>query len=84
MKRTTGTATAAQANNMRVRPARQPSLTVRAIIEGTKMSWPAEVAAPKAPMIMPRWLRNQRCATVAPVTWLAMPVPMPMRSPHSR
>ena len=38
MNRSTGTATATHATIIRVRPARQPSLTVSAIIEGTKMS----------------------------------------------
>ena len=48
---------------------------------GRKMSWPADEAAANAPRTIPRWVRNQRSAMVAPRTFVTAPVPTPGDDP---
>ena len=83
MKIATGTSIDAQATRTMPIAHRHPSVTVSCAIAGTNTSWPALVAAPNAPMITPRCVRNQRWATAAPSTPPTAPVPSPMGSPQS-
>ena len=50
---------------------------------GRKMSWPAAAAELRMPITRPRFLVNQRVATVAASTFAAVPVPVPTTTPHS-
>lgn len=78
MNRKTGASIAAHAMSTIPIAHRHPSETVSCAIAGTKISWPALVAAPKAPMIIPRCVRNHRYATAAPSTPPTAPVPSPI------
>ena len=62
--------------------ARPESAAVRAM-SGRKSSWPVALAAEKMPVTSPRWVWNQRLATMAPNTRAIAPVPRPMNTPHN-
>ena len=61
---------------------RQPGSSASRAIVGRKTSWPVELAAEKTPVTRPRWLTNQRFATIAPKTSAIAPVPTPIGTPH--
>ena len=61
----------------------QPYASVSLASSGRKTSWPVAVLAVSMPTTRPRWCWNQRAATVAPSTSATMPVPRPIRTPHS-
>ena len=52
-------------------------------MRGRKSSCPVALAAEKMPVTSPRWVWNQRLATIAPNTRAIAPVPMPMNTPQS-
>ena len=64
--------------------ARQPITTTEPISTGTKTSCPAEAAAPNSPSTSPRRATNHRFATAAPSTAAAIPVPIPLSTPHNK
>ena len=63
--------------------ARHPASAAVLAMSGRKSSWPVALAAEKIPVTRPRWVWNQRFATIAPSTRAIAPVPMPMNTPQS-
>ena len=63
--------------------ARHPVSTAVRAMSGRKSSCPVAFAAEKMPVTRPRWVWNQRLATIAPSTRAIAPVPMPMNTPQS-
>ena len=62
---------------------RQPCELAAAAMSGRKSSWPVALAAEKIPVTRPRWVTNQRFATIAPKTRAMAPVPVPTTRPQS-
>ncbi len=61
----------------------QPKSSVSLASSGKKTSWQVAVLAVSMPTTRPRRWWNQRAATVAPSTSATIPVPRPIRTPHS-
>ncbi len=80
--RTNGISSSASAATSKA-ACRQPTFSVRLAITGRKTSCPVAEAAENAPIIRPRWRKNQRLATIAPNTSASAPVPSPTHKPHN-
>jgi hypothetical protein len=62
---------------------RQPNRSVRLASSGRNTNCPVATLAVRMPTTSPRRAANHRVATVAPSTSAVMPVPIPIKTPHS-